>query len=298
MEESKSNNSRIWIFILVPFICLVFVFSFSFSEIFFDNKKPFNESAVQRITSAVDSEKKIINPFKLAPEDDLNVQFLTEEKLLNWDEFKILIKAADAMPQGFRSALQRKIKLNKEEGSILIVELNSSLTAINFAYSLNYKNKFNWGLEIEDYFISVSNRFLHLSPINLYSSIRKHKDLHERLARNFEMRLINLRSINLATSMRIVELEWDGNRLGEALELRMDGEIFHLIPEFKSKLLDSKIYIQRKYSIGDLSFSRVKSSVSGSVFYADQLEQHLLIHSGLGHDLNLSEKYLLRRIFR
>lgn len=298
VKESNRNIFSIWAIVLLFVIGFILAFSFNSYEVFFGAEKNFTRLAVKRNSTVVGPEQKILNPFELSQEGDLNIQYSAKEKLLNWDDFKVFLQSTDDTPMGFRSALQRKIKLNKSEGSIMIVEFESSLAALDFMYKLNCKTKLDWGLESDDYLISISNRFLYFSPIHLYSSIQKHRYLHERLAQNLGMKLLNLRSINQSNSIRMVNFEWDGNKLGQGLELKINRETFHLISEFSSKKLDPKIYSRRNYSIGDLSLLKVKSSVSGSIFYASQLEQHLLIYSDLDAQLNLSEKYLLRKIFR
>lgn len=244
------------------------------------------------------SQPKPVNPFFIQPDTELNIAYSGAEELLSWDEFQKISGYSGVRPTGFRSALQRSLKIDTHTDFIRILEFDKSIEAINYVWGLNLQQRGSLGVISENYFVTIADRFVHSSPLTLYSSQAQSIKLHGMLSKNLNSSLMILDAFKKAQNVKIIEWSWNAQNLGEILQMNIENEAVYLIPEKTLVQFDSREYSRRPYSVGDLSLLKVKSSINGNLFYGLQLQDYLLVHTGLTRNLSLKDKFLLRKLFK
>lgn len=283
---------------ILTILITVTVVSLSVS-IIFDYTPPPSQQPLSRNIQVLENIQPeiMVNPLLVKKNIDIELSIDPNDKLLNWDEFRIQRRLDNLKPRGFLSVLQREIKFDDGSDFLQVIEFSNGLNALKFLWHLPVDSKHNEGFEYDHSLWTISGKFLQVSPTKAFAVIGDQIRLHSSLAENLGESLLDLSNIIKSKSISFANFEWDQRSLGSVLKLELPGDELYLLESQLMDNFDSSKYKIRDYALGDLRLKRVISTDTNNVLIAKLLNRFTLIATEFPLHPNLKQKYKLRRLF-
>lgn len=294
MQQEIQSNNDIKIGSTIAFIVLIIVLLFAAFFIYQSNQTELDVPIVRKTNET----PQIIDVLEIP--QSIKIKETKPEKLMTWEELKVVYKLDLDKPTGFLSALLKTLSLDKSSSQVNVALLefkNKSDSGALFFKQIS--NTLQWDKDYHSYNLNglsfrLLDNYLVLSEFNESINLRQYlKSIYSKLnIAPFVFksgRYLSYHHDSKVTNSHFSNLE--------SFKFQMDNQAVYVSSsvEFEKNL--GNVNTVRKYSIGNLTLQRVFNSSSNQVVYMKRNSNYVIFTDPQKKHLPIRNKAKLIKLF-